>query len=115
MSDLKERLLARRIPEGTVELGEGVVTVRGLTRGEVLFLHNGKELGVIEDAASWECKMIALGMVDPPMTEDEVRQWQDSSPADELTAVNEKITELSGLAEGAEKSDLPEASRESGS
>lgn len=100
MGDLKERLLSRRIPEDTVDLSEGTVTVRGLTRGEVFLTQQ------IKDTEKSERKILSLAMVDPPMNEDEVRQWQRNSPAGEIEAVSAKVLELSGLAEGADKSGL---------
>lgn len=101
--DLKARLLKHRVPEGTVELdGIGTVRVRGLSRGEVFAAQK-----TAKDTESQECRYLALGMVDPELTEDEVRQWQASSPAGELEAVVEKIKELSGLGKAADKSGVP--------
>ena len=51
--------------------------------------------------------MLALGMVDPTMTEDEVGDVAENSPAGEMEPVSAKINELSGLDEGADKSELP--------
>jgi hypothetical protein len=95
---LKARLLKPRVPEGTVELdGLGTIRVRGLSRGEVFMTQQAKGVEAME------CKILALGMVDPQMTEDEVRQWQANSPAGEMEPVADKIRELSGLNRGAEK------------
>lgn len=107
--DLKARLLKPRVPEAEVELpGFGTVRVRGLSRGEALALNKGKELGIIKDTATWERKIVALAMVEPTFTEDEVEQWQNASTAGgELDAVTDKITELSGLSEDADKSGVP--------
>ena len=105
MSDLKAKLLERRIPEGTVELLGETARVRALTRGEVFAVNkvgNG-------DTAKVERLIVVRGLIDPEMTEDEVETWQRNSPAGEMEAVVAKIQELSGLAEGADKSALPEA------
>ena len=95
--DLKARLLKPRVPEGTVDLEIGTVRVRGLSRGEVFMTQQAKGVEASER------KIVAIGMVDPEMTEDEVRQWQRSSPAGEMEAVVDKISELSGLNKSAEK------------
>lgn len=104
MGDLKERLLSRHIPEGDVELvvdGEVVtVRVRGLSRGEVFLVQT------ISDKEANDRAIVARGMVDPPMNDADVKQWQRSSPAGEIELVVAKIQELSGLAEGADKSGL---------
>jgi hypothetical protein len=95
--DLKARLLQPRIPEGTVELELGTVRVRGLSRGEVFMTQQVKGIEATER------KILALGLLDPEMTEDEVRQWQQGSPAGEMEAVVAKIRDLSGLGDKADK------------
>lgn len=108
MSDLKDKLLARRIPQDTVEIeGLGTFTVRGLSRGEVFMTQQ------IKGTEASERKILSLAMVDPPMSEDDVRDWQRNSPAGEIEAISAKILELSGLAEGADKSGLFEVRDES--
>lgn len=90
--DLKGRLLKARVSEDDVEIdGIGTVRVRGLTRAEVFGTQQLKGI----DAQ--ERKIVALGMVDPPMTEAEVGQWQANSPGGEMEPVVGKISELSGL------------------
>lgn len=98
MSVDKERLLKPRVPEGEVELeGLGTVRVRGLSRGEVFMVQQMKGTAAVER------KILALGVVDPALTESEAGQWQEASPAGELEPVVQKIQELSGLAEGSAK------------
>lgn len=95
---LKARLLTPRVPEGTVELeGIGTVRVRGLSRGEVYMTQQAKGVEAMER------KILALGLLDPPMTEAEVGEWQRNSPAGEMEPVAEKIRQLSGLTTGADK------------
>ena len=97
--DLRERLLKPRIGESTVDIdGIGAVRVRGLSRGEVFMTQQAK------GTEAMERKIVALGMVDPPMNEDDVKTWQRNSPAGELEQVVDKIRELSGLGQGADKS-----------
>lgn len=96
--DLKARLLKARLPEGTVDLeGIGTVRVRGLSRGEVFLTQQAKGVELHER------KIVTIGMVDPVMTEDEVKQWQRNSPAGEMEAVVEKIRDLSGLGDASAK------------
>jgi len=97
----KELLLKARVPEAWVEIpGVGSVRVRGLSRGEVFVLQKTQQ---DKDVARYERKTIALGMVEPQLTELEVQAWQEASPAGELERVGAKIRELSGLQETAEK------------
>lgn len=115
MSDLKARLLKPRINEDTVDIeGVGTVRVRGLSRGEVFALRKAKEAGRLKDEAAWDRRLVSLAMVDPEMTEDEVGEWQDNSPAGELEDVTKKIQELSGMAEGADKSSVEDVRGEPG-
>jgi hypothetical protein len=94
----KAALLAKRGVGGeTVEIpGVGEVKVRGLTRAEVLSIQKlqGKS-GV--DEAEMERKLVALAMVEPELTEEEVGQWQANSPAGELVPIADAIATLSGL------------------
>lgn len=104
--DMKARLLAGGGGEDTakVETHAGIVTVRRLTRMEVLQLNMGRELGVI-DVPGFEQKMVSLAMVDPPMTETDVKVWQETESAGgALADITDKISEISGLAQGAQKS-----------
>lgn len=95
----KSALLKRRLREDEVEIpGVGTVRVRGLSREEMIGSEAG-ELSVLEA----ERRLVAMGMVDPPMTEEEVAQWQAASPAMEINDVAAKINELSGIKQGAAK------------
>lgn len=81
-----------------------VVKVRGLSRFELLL--NGKGT---EDPAVIECRNIATCMVEPPMTVKQVEAWQKRSGPKTLAVITEAIRDLSGLGEGAGKSDVAEA------
>lgn len=99
--DLKARMLKPRIEEADIDVeGVGTLRVRGLTRGEVFQVQQCKT----SDAS--ERKILTLAMVDPPLTEGEARAWQENSPAGEIEPVVDRIRELSGLADGADKSGL---------
>lgn len=98
MSVSKEQLLKSRVKEDTVTLpGIGDVRVRGMNREEAL------EIRDAEGTAQIERLMLARGMVDPPLTEEEALEWQRNSDAIEIDAVTTKIAELSGMTSGAAK------------
>lgn len=90
----KSALTAKRDnPTKDVDLpGVGTVRVRGLTRAEALRIQ-GRPMDVDEQ----ERKLLALAMVDPAMTEDDVRAWQKVAPAAELEPIGQAIRELSGM------------------
>lgn len=84
---------------GEVELpGGGSVVVRGLTRKEALAMKADEA-----DPAGVERKMIALALVEPALTEDEVGQWQEVAGAGDLEPVVDAILELSGMHPDAPK------------
>jgi hypothetical protein len=89
----KEALLARRFGVHDLEVeGVGVVQVRPLSRAEALEVQ-----GVEMPVAVMEQKLISKAMVSPKLTEDDVRVWQENSPAGELEPVGDKIMILSGM------------------
>lgn len=99
MIDKAQLFAARPGNTQTVTVGEfGDFTVRALTRSEALAVQ-----GVQLDAAEMERRLLALALVDPVLTEDEVRQWQDVAPAGELEPLTNRIAELSGMKVGAVK------------
>ena len=61
-----------------------------------------------EDVALIERRNVALCMVEPKMTEAQVEKWQKSSRPNSLGEVTRAIRDLSGLGEGAAKSDVAE-------
>ena len=65
--------------------GFGELTVRGLTRAEVLSIQDSG----VSDRAALEARMVSIALVDPAMTEDEVVQWQNVAPAAELAPAPE--------------------------
>lgn len=121
VADLKARLIEPRadtdsgMPEDTVEIpGIGHVVVRGLSRGEVFVMQKARADGRIKTEEHWERRLLSLAMVIPPLTEAEVGKWQGVCPAGELDPVAQKVRELSGLREDADKSDLQGLRGESG-
>ena len=95
----KAALLASRgIGLTTVSLGElGEVKVRALTRAEALSFQGE------HDEADAEVKLLAVALVEPRLTEDEIRQWQQVSPAGELQPVVLAILKASGMEQDAPK------------
>lgn len=98
----KAALLKDRVTgvTGTVELEAGTITVRGLSRWEMI--QGGKK----EDELAQERFILSCAMVDPAMNEDDIAAWQKASPPGEINLVALKVNELSGIGQGADKSDL---------
>lgn len=104
----KAALLAKREAPGTVSgypeddvpvPGFGTVRVRGLSRFEVLHIQSNHGKGV----AAVEQLTVSLGLIDPPMTEAEVKVWQKVDVSGEIDPVTQRIGELSGMIRGADK------------
>lgn len=96
----KALLFQARLPEAEVPLdGLGTVRVRGLSRAEVL------ELAKVDRVTpgATERWTLALALLDPVMTEDEVGEWQRASRAGEMQPVVDKVNELSALDKGQQK------------
>ncbi len=94
-----------------VELpGVGTVRVRALSRAEVLELNEAKP--ATDDAKAmlaFEAKFLALGMVEPALTEAEALSWLQSAPHGENDPVTDAIRSLSGLEVRADKAAFPGA------
>lgn len=80
------------------------VVVRGLTRFELVVSGKGTD-----DSALIERRNVKVCLVQPQLTMAQVEAWQ-RNPATirDFQVVTEKIRELSGLSEGADKSDVQE-------
>ena len=89
----KEDLLRRNCPEGTVELAKGTVRVRGLTRGEIRAISAGSDEG--KDMEPWSMSQTMLA---PTLTEEEAAIWLVEGNFDDVSKVQAKINELSGIA-----------------
>jgi hypothetical protein len=100
-----EDLVADQLSDNTrdVTLSDGrTVKVRGMSRMELLLSRKGTE-----DAGEIERRMLAYCMVQPKMTAQQVTAWQKATGPMVMAPVTEAIRDLSGLGEGADKSDLP--------
>lgn len=90
----KDLLFKPRLTEAELDIpGVGTVRVRTMTREELHSLKDKKDTG------RGERRVLAACMVDPQITEEEALRWQRAAPAGEVSAVVEKIMELSGLLE----------------
>jgi hypothetical protein len=79
-----------------------VVRLRGLSRHELMF--NGKGT---EDSALIERRNVVSCLIEPKLTIGQVERWQrNSSAGGDFRVISEAIRDLSGLGQGADKSDL---------
>lgn len=98
----KSTLTAARLNSEDLELpGVGTITVRGLSRFELLLA--GK-LADDKGTAAMEQHMLSMAMVDPEMSTKDVEAWQKASPAGEIAPVISLVNRLSGVGQGADKS-----------
>lgn len=102
----KAALLKRQRSANTeeVDLGDGTVTVRGLSRGEVTAAKAAAKGSRESQIDAVENHFIAAALVDPEMTVEEVAEWLENAPAGDAVVVMEAIQALSGMSEGAQKS-----------
>lgn len=75
--------------------------IRGISRWELQKAGKGEP-----DAATAEARMLAYAIVKPVMTEAQVTAIQKGKPFDFLQGLWSRVSELSGLSEGAAKSDV---------
>lgn len=96
----KSKLIGKRAdPKAVeVEVEGGTVQVRPLSREQILILRK-----LNADPLKFEQLLLSYAMVDPELTEDEVAEWQKNSGALEIEDVTDKVMEISGLKERAEK------------
>ncbi len=94
----KSALLQPRIGEEKYTIpGVGDVIIRPLTRGQSMRVQQ------VEDMEERDNLIISMGLVNPPMTADEVQQWADAAPGGELARLGLRIAELSGMLDGQPK------------
>jgi hypothetical protein len=97
-------LLAEELPEDDLTLPNGkTIRLRGLSRHALFF--NGKGT---EDSGVIETRNLVSCMVAPSMTKEQAEQFMRSAGAGVMGLISNKIRELSGLGEGAAKSDVDE-------
>lgn len=89
----KDDLFKPPTNEQDVEIpGKGTVRIRALTRAEALQVR-GKSMPIDQ----LEQKLLSWAMIEPKLTENEVRKWQEMSVAGELEVVTQAIAKLSGM------------------
>ncbi len=97
----KELLLKPRLEEEDYDIdGVGTVRIRRLS---------WYECGDIQKMSAADPRdvyrrVLALAMVDPPISEDEAGEWMCSAPVGEIETLARHILAVSGLTEGAQKS-----------
>lgn len=96
----------RTVRTEDVELDDGSwVQVRGLTRQELLDAGKGND----GDASEVEIRNVTACLVQPKMTEAQVRTWhKNPETVRDFAKITGMIRDLSGLGKGADKSDLDE-------
>lgn len=88
----------------TVTLGNGKqVVVRGLTRHELLLC--GKDTQATDVI---ERRMVRYALVEPKLTEAQAEKWQKVAKPRDVGLVVDALRRLSGLADDAPKSGVPE-------
>lgn len=97
MSDViisKEALLKGTLPETTFEIPDvGAVRIRGLSRAEVVAWIEQ------QDFETREVYALAAGMVEPMLSEGDVREWRCHVGSQVIKSVADEILRLSGLLE----------------
>lgn len=89
----------------TVPLQGGkAVKVQGISR--YAYMHASKAMADgSNDIALFEARVVAAGLAEPKLSEGQVIAWQKSPGAfSDFQKVHERVMELSGLREGADKS-----------
>ncbi len=105
----REQILARKLGRGAATLPDGsTVAVRALTRDEILEMQEpvrDDKGGPPRDRtlAERDNFIVATGMTDPQMSEEDVAAWAAGADAGDLTSVSDEIAVLSGLKPGAGK------------
>lgn len=96
-ADLTEATVEDAAEDYTLKSGK-TVRIRGLTRREHLWIGKGTD-----DADIIEARMLSKGLVEPAMTIEEIKAWQDSSSSRAVSEISDQIRRLSGFSEGAAK------------
>lgn len=93
----KDLFLKPHLPEQTVAVAGVEVRIRGLSRQEMFQIN---ELGSKDEQ---EVFCLAAGLVDPKLTEAEIRQWRENAPSGEVDEVSTAIMMLSATDQDALK------------
>lgn len=100
--------LAAADEDGPVDValsGGRIVQVRGLSRYEWFLAGKGTD----GDPNAFETRMVAMGLAEPKLSEKQVDAWRKRpGTVPDLSAVSDRIRQLTGIDEGADKSDVRE-------
>jgi hypothetical protein len=100
----KAALLAMSVPTEEFEIeGVGIITLRGMTRYEMMLVFKRQES---TGELSAEQFSLSIGIVDPKMTEDDIAAWQKVAPGGLLNKIAMRVNALSGIGKDAAKSDV---------
>jgi hypothetical protein len=90
------------------------VRVRGLSRYEYMLAGKQSQAGGETDVNAFEGLIVHYGLVEPKLTRSQVEAWQKApGRSADFARVDEEIMRLSGIREGADKSDLRDVRDES--
>jgi hypothetical protein len=90
------------------------VRVRGLSRYEYMLAGKQSQVDGETDVNLFEGLIVHYGLVEPKLSRGQVEAWQKApGRSADFALVDEEIMRLSGLREGADKSDLPAVRDES--
>ena len=92
----KAALFESRLPRAEFETPAGTLLLRGLSRAEIMSLRKVGQSGDVDEV---DKRMLRLGVVEPALTDADVKTWREAWPAAEIDAVVSKIAELSGMHE----------------
>jgi hypothetical protein len=99
----KDRLLKPRLAEQDYDIPDvGTVRIRLLSWDECAEITRWTEKG--REARDVYRRALALALVDPPLSEDEVDEWLRAAPGGEIENLARHVLVASGLTEGAQKS-----------
>jgi hypothetical protein len=87
----KEAILKPQLPEEVIDVaGLGPVRVRGLSRSEWMANKD-------RDGVEWEIGLLAVGLVDPKLSEEEIRQMREATTVKVIDEIASGILRLSGM------------------
>jgi hypothetical protein len=99
----KDRLLKPRLAESDYDIPDvGTVRIRRLAWDECAEITAWTEKG--RDSKAVYRRVLALALVDPVLSEDEVAEWMRGAPAGEIEDLARHVLTASGMQEGAQKS-----------
>lgn len=105
--DLMAATAADQFEEWALPSGKRV-RIRPLTRAEHLWIGKGTE-----DADEIEARMISKALIEPSLTFEQAKKWQKAAASADVSAITDKIRDLSGFGQGADKSRLRDVRSES--